>query len=404
MELPGVDDVYVLVHPDHLKRVLVSDVDVFGKTEDFQQAFGTGLLSTEGTQWRRQREILQPLFYQDQIAEYSDRMVDCTQRRIDRWSHNKTRDIEVEMQNLTLEILFGTLLGQDLSPGEGTELRTAADNLNEWFTPTSWMLPQWMWTPARHRFGKAVTRLREEVQLLLTESSGSITSESEAESRNLLSALLAAVEDEDTPQLDTQEIEDQLITMIFAGYETTAAALAFSLHSLAVHPDISHRFHKELDTVLGDKQPSLTDVPNLKLTNQIVTEALRLYPPIHTIPRRTKTGVEIDGYRIPQAKEVHLSVIGVHRDRRFYDHPYEFQPERWSEEFESKLHDFAYVPFGGGRRTCIGREFALLEAKLVLATIGQRFRFEHKENKDIALEPQITTQIEGGLPMTIHER
>ena len=401
MELPAVDDVYVLVHPSHFKHVLVDDVDSFGKTEDFQQAFGSGLLSAEGTQWRRQREILQPLFHKDRIVDYSDRMVKQTQRRLDMWRPNESRDMESEMQNLTLEILFATLFGRNLSPREGTELREAADGLNEWFTPTSWMLPNWIWTPARYRFKRSVSRLREEVQTLITESSDSA---SKSETPPLLSALTASSEEGSSRQLDAREIEDQLITMIFAGYETTAAALSFTLHSLATHPDIRHRFHEELDTVLGEEPPSVADLPNLELTNRIVTEVLRLYPPVHTIPRRAKTDVEVEGYRIPQDNEIHLSVIGVHRDGRFYNKPREFRPDRWTGNFEAELPDYAYIPFGGGRRTCIGREFGLLEARLVLATIGQRFRLENEGNGDIVLAPQITTQIEGGLPMTVHRR
>ena len=401
MELPAVDDVYVLVHPSLFNHVLVDDADSFGKTDDFQQTFGSGLLSSEGTQWRRQREVLQPLFYKDQIVDYSDRIVKQTQRRLDTWRPNETQDIEAEMQNLTLEVLFATLFGWDLSPGEGTELREAADGLNEWFTPTSWMLPSWMWTPARYRFKKSVARLRVEVQKLIAENNDAIRG---SETNTLLAALTTASGEGNSRQLDAREIEDQLITMIFAGYETTAAALSFTLNSLATHPKIRRRFHEELDTVLGEDPPSVTDLPDLELTNRIVTEVLRLYPPVHTIPRRAKTDVEVEGYRIPQGKEIHLSVIGVHRDGRFYDEPREFRPDRWTENFEAELPDYAYIPFGGGRRTCIGREFALLEARLVLATIGQRFQLENKGSGDIALAPQITTQIEGGLPMTVHRR
>lgn len=401
MELPAVDDVYVLVHPSYFKHVLVDDVDSFGKTEDFRQAFGSGLLSSEGAQWRRQREVLQPLFYKDQIVDYSGRMVEQTQRRLDTWRPNETRDMESEMQNLTLEVLFGTLFGRDLSPGEGTELREAADGLNKWFTPASWMLPNWMKTPDRYRFKKSVVRLREEVQKLIAESKGAT---SDSESHTLLSALTEPPEDGKSRQLDAKEVEDQLITMIFAGYETTAAALAFALSSLATHPNIRRRFHEELDTVLADESPAVADLPDLELTNRIVTEVLRLYPPVHTIPRRAKTDVEVEGYRIPKGNEIHLSVIGVHRDGQFYDEPREFRPDRWTENFEAELPDYAYIPFGGGRRTCIGREFALLEARLVLATIGQRFRLENEGSGEIALAPQITTQIEGGLPMTVHGR
>jgi len=167
---------------------------------------------------------------------------------------------------------------------------------------------------------------------------------------------------------------------------------------------IRERFDAELETVLGDHPPTYDDLQDLEFTENIITEALRLYPPIHTIPRRTKSDVEVNGFRIPEDHEIHLSVIHVHRDRQFYDDPLSFRPERWTDEFEEELHDFAYVPFGGGRRTCIGREFALLEAKIVLATIGQQFEFVWEKNRDIELEPRVTTRSKEGIPLKLSPR
>jgi cytochrome P450 len=202
-----------------------------------------------------------------------------------------------------------------------------------------------------------------------------------------------------------EEVEDQMLTMIFAGYETTAAALGFAWYSLGMNPDIRQAFHKELDTVLDGKPPTQDDIADLDLTNRIVTETLRLYPPIHTIPRQTTRDVQVGDYVIPANEEVHLSIISVHRDERFYDDPLEFKPDRWTGEFEEKLPDHAFIPFGGGRRTCIGREFARLEAMLVLATIGQHWTLDWAgEDPRITIEPEITTKTKNGLPMRIRQR
>jgi cytochrome P450 len=192
--------------------------------------------------------------------------------------------------------------------------------------------------------------------------------------------------------------------MVFAGHETTAAALAFTWYVLATHSDIRERFDEELETVLGNRAPTYDDLENLVFTENIITEALRLYPPIHTIPRQTRSDVEVNGFRIPEGHEIHLSVIHVHRDEQFYDEPLSFRPDRWTDEFEEELQDFAYVPFGGGRRTCIGREFALLEAKIVLATIGQQFGFEWEKNREIDLEPRVTTRSIEGIPLRFQQR
>ncbi|MFC7009995.1 cytochrome P450 [Halalkalicoccus salilacus] len=397
MVLPAVDDVYVLCHPDYYKDVLVTEVDSFTKTTDFREAFGSGLLSTDGQQWREQRDMLQPLFYRDHINGFAEQMVTCTQRRLDSWNDGATGNIEVEMRDLTFEILFATLFGQEIEPGERAELRTAADNLNEWFVPSSWMLPNWVPTPARRRFKQSKTLLREEVQSIFADSRGG----EQTDGDNLLSQLFAARQS--TSDLSMEEIEDHLMTMVFAGYETTATALAFAWYSLSRNPDIRQEFHDELEAVLGGRPPSYDDLAELDVTDRIIKETLRQYPPIHTIPRQTATDIEFAGVRIPEGKEVHLSIIHTHRDQQFYDEPQEFKPDRWTGSFEDELHDFAYIPFGAGRRTCIGREFSLLESKIVLATIGQQFRLEWEGNNDVELEPQITINSKNGIQLSSHK-
>ena len=337
-------------------------------------------------------------------------MVGATQRRLGTWVSGETRDIESEMQDLTLEILFSTLFGRDLQPGEGADLRAASIGLNKWFEPTSWLLPNWVPTPSRREYEHSAERLRTEVRQLLSEYD--TDSESEAgpqpdslHRETLLSKLHGALEASGQDHLSMEEVEDQMLTMIFAGYETTAAALGFAWYSLARNPDIRQAFHDELDTVLDGKPPTQDDVADLDLTNRIVTETLRLYPSIHTIPRQTTRDVQVGDYVIPANEEVHLSIISVHRDERFYDDPLEFKPDRWTGELEEKLPDHAFIPFGGGRRTCIGREFACLEAMLVLATIGQHWTLDWAgEDPRITIEPEITTKTKNGLPMRIRQR
>ncbi|WP_114575390.1 cytochrome P450 [Saliphagus sp. LR7] len=400
MELPTVD-VYVLAHPDYFRQALVDNIDAFGKTADFQRVFRSGLLSTEGQQWKQQRTVLQPLFHPKRIQGYTDQMVDATYRRIETWSAGEVRNMESEMQDLTLEVLFSTLFGRELLPGEGQELRKASDGLNKWFQPTSWLLPNWVPTPARREFRQSAERLRNEVRRLLAEHDGT-SGTSEEGSATLLSKLSEASED---GALSRTEIEDQMLTMIFAGYETTAAALGFAWYALATNPAVRQRFHDELETVLGGEPPTLEDVDDLEFTDRIITETMRKYPPIHTIPRQATRDVRVGEYWIPANEEVHLSVLAVHRDDRFYEDPLDFRPDRWTEEFEAELDDYAFIPFGGGRRTCIGRDFARLEAKLVLATVGQQWAFEWgREESTLTLEPEITTQTKNGLPMRLHSR
>ena len=352
-------EIYVLAHPDYFEQVLVTDVDIFGKTKDFEKAFGKGVLATDGDQWRRQRNILQPLFHPERVRGYGDYMVSATQRRLDTWTTGDVRDIEAEMQNLTLEILFATLFGRELSPGEGKDLREASDGLNKWFAPTSWLLPNWIPTPSRRDFFDSKEHLRTEIQRLIAEHDEN-SRPGDLQRETLLSKLSEAREAHGQDHLSTEEIEGQLLTMLFAGYETTAAALGFAWYALAMNTEIKQAFHNELDTVLDGEPPAPEDIADLELTSRIITETLRMYPPVHTIPRQTTQAVGIDGYQIPADTQVHLPVLAVHRDERFYDDPDTFRPDRWTSEFEEQLPDYAFIPFGGGRRSCIGRDFARL--------------------------------------------
>ena len=407
MQLPG-RDVYTLTRPDHFRRALVTEIDSFAKTDDFERVFGDGLLSTEGTQWSRQRGVMQPMFRRERIDGYAPQMVEAVRRRLDTWADGEVRDIETEMRDLTLEILFATLFGRELLPGDGEELRAASDGLNKWFVPTSWLLPHWVPTPARWTFYRSSRRLRTEVRRLLAEQRyGSGRSDDEADDRpaGLIELLRRAGDATGEAHLSDAEMEDQMLTMLFAGYETTAAALGFAWFELATNPDIRHDFHRELDDVLGGRQPTPDDIAALELTGRIVKETLRLYPPVPTIPRQTTRPVDVDGYRLPADEQVHLSVIAAHRDERSYDDPKSFRPNRWVDGFEEELEPFAYIPFGGGRRTCIGRGFATLEAVVVLATVGQQYRFEWVgDDTPISIEPEITTRTQDGLPMRMRSR
>ncbi|EFW92359.1 cytochrome P450 [Haladaptatus paucihalophilus DX253] len=402
MKLPSTQ-VFVLAHPDYFTQALVTEIDAFGKSDDFQTAFGNGVIATEGDQWRRQRGVLQPFFTRKQVGKYSDQMVKATQQRVDTWLDREILDMETEMKNLTLEVLFATLFGRELQPGEGDDLRTAADGLHGWFAPTSWLLPNWVPTLSRHSFKNSKERLRTEIQQLLTEQRTS-DANGGSHSETLLSKLHNARNGTGQNQLSQQEVEGMMITMIFAGYETTASALAFAWYALATHPDLQEAFHDEVDTVLDGDSPTQADIDELELTRRILKETMRLYPPIHTIPRKTTRTVDVNGYQLPANEEVHLGILAVHRDERFYDDPLSFQPDRWESDLEDELPEHAYMPFGGGRRACVGREFALLEATLVLATIGQDWEFEWKGKDELAVEPGLTLQTQGGLPMWLKRR
>jgi cytochrome P450 len=405
--LPGEGDVYSLAHPEHLKRVLLTERETFGKSEDFRIAFGEGLLTVEGEEWVAQREMLQPLFTRDSVVDYADGMVAQIRRRSERWSAGDRLELQAALTDMTLDVLFATVLGRELELDGDERLRRAAERLHDWFLPTSYLLPDWVPTPARRRFRTGKATLQAEADRLLAEKAGDApTNPSEAE--DLLSLLVGMREAgvADSGMLTDERLRDQMVTIIFAGHDTTTTSLTFAFWALATHPAVRERFHAEVDRL--DGPPTMADLDDLPVTERVVRETLRLYPPVYSLPRRSRSATVFDGYRIPADGRVLLAIRHVQRDPRFYEDPTTFRPSRWDGDLRRSLHDFAYAPFGGGPRICIGREFALLEAKLALATIGRRYRLDWRgENDDDGeppISPEMTLRMESGQEFLVRER
>jgi cytochrome P450 len=395
LEILGIGDFCLVAHPDHFERILVNDRDSFAKTEDFQVAFGDSVLTNEGERWKRQRENLDEFFYPQRIRSYADEMVKFTERRIGRWEEETTVPLRHEMKQLTLENLFGTLFDRPLEIGSNERLRDAADDLNLWFKSTSYALPRWIPTPARRQFRKAVDVLESEAEAMLDERK-----REGADGDDLLSTLVR-LRAENEAALSDDEIVDQIVTLMFAGHDTTAFLLVAALHQLSSTPSVRERFHTELDDVLGDRTPELGDVGDLTVTKNIINETLRRYPSLFTIPRKTTREVNLGGYRVPAETRLHLSVWRVHRDERFWDDPKSWQPTRW-QEMSPQDKGYAFVPFGAGPRACLGRRFARLEATLVLSTIGQQYELDPE--RPLELTPELTTQPAHRVPVHVQTR
>jgi cytochrome P450 len=404
VRLLGPGDVYHLGHPEQFERVLVSDRENFRKSDDFRIAFGRGLVAAEDEEWRRQRDVLQPLFRRERLHDYVDTMVDQIRRRSGRWSAGDRIDLPAETGQLSLDVLFATLFGRELALDGDEDVRQAAGRLSDWFTPTSYPLPNWVPTPARRRFAAGRERLRSVADRLLDEKAADPPS-TPADADDLLSLLVGLRESEavEHDALSDDRLRDQVVTMIFAGHDTTATALAFAFYALATEPDVRRRFHAEVDSL--DGPPTVDDLDSLDVTDRIVTETLRLYPPVYTIPREAATDVTVDGYRIPAGSRLFLAVEQVQRDARWFDAPEAFRPERWADGLRGRLPDFAYVPFGGGPRRCIGRTFARIEAKLALAVVGREYELRREAtDADPPLAPEMTLGMEPGTTFRVVER
>ena len=394
-----------LFHPDAIQQVLVEDHDRFDRNlfEDFSLDFAPdGLFFVEGEQWRRQRMLLQGAFTMDRIAAYADGMVATAARSADAWDDGQEIHVDDAFGDLTLSILARTLFDIDIDPtGEDAAITRAATAINRRgdVTNPSTFLPDWLPTPGNRRYRRALGAFRERVDDLIAQRR-----RADAEAEDLLSLMLDATAQADADGLSDTEIRDNLVTFLFAGHETTALGLTYAVLLLATHDAAADRLRTELDEELGDERPGFDDLPALEYTERVVTESLRLHPPAHLLIRRTTADTEIGGYRIPEGTLVTLPQFYVHTDERWYDDPEAFRPERWTDEMETELPEYAYFPFGGGPRHCIGMRFAMLELRLVLAVLAQAFEFELLSDPDPAISSGVTHRPKDPVRVRLHRR
>ena len=394
-----------LYHPNEIEYVLSNNPRNFRKAMSlrsnfFQRLVGNGLLTSEGEEWKRQRRLSAPAFHRHRISAYADTMVAYTRRLMENWQIGEARDMHREMMRLTLEIVVRCLFSADVS----NDADHVGDTLKELVKPFAaqatlkWILNNRLPTPAHLRFHKLAKRIDDVVYRIIAERRASGKDEGD-----LLSMLLAA-RDEDGSQMNDQQLRDEVMTLFLAGHETTALTLAWSWYLLGKHPDAEKKFHNELDEVLGGRAPAMADLPRLKFTEQIAKESMRLYPPAYGLGREAIDDCEIGGYPVPAGTQVFMFQWVTQRDARFYDRPADFMPERWTSDFEESLPKYAYFPFGGGPRACIGASFAMMEIILVLATIGQRFRLELVPDHPVEIYPAMSLRPRDGVRVIVRSQ
>jgi cytochrome P450 len=394
--------VFLINHPDYIEDVLVNHPRKFVKgwvLRANKRTFGQGLLTSEGEFWLRQRRLAQPAFHKARIAGYAATMVEYTERLMQEWRDGEERDIHAEMMRLTLQIVGRTLFDADVERdardiGQAMELLL---KLGANFRRTVFV-PQWLPTPTNVRIELAMRRIEKVLYRIIAERRAS-----GCDAGDLLSMLLAA-QDEDGSRMTDQQLRDEAITLFLAGHETTANALAWTWWLLANHPRVEAVLHEELRSVLAGRTPGLEDMPKLPYTNQVITESMRLYPPAWGIARTAIEDHEIAGYAVPKGSGVSFTQWTIHRDERWYEAPEEFRPERWEGDLLKRLPRFAYFPFGGGPRQCIGNTFALMETALVLATAAQRYRFRLVPGHPVVPLASITLRPKYGVRVVLEKR
>ena len=397
--------VTLLSHPDLVEDILVTRNRLWQKDRFLQVTLrpivGNGLLSSEGDFWRKQRRLAQPAFHRDRIAAYAGIMVEEASRLARTWRDGEVRDVHKDMMGLTLGIVAQTLFGANVGDhaddvGESLEavLAVVADPL-ELFVPFLKHLP----TPQRRRFNRAVTKLDAIIYGVIEERRRT----GAAEAIDLLSMLLHA-QDEDGSRMTDTQLRDECLTLFLAGHETTALNLSWTWLLLSQNPDVKARLTRELDEVLGDRAATFADLPNLRYTSNVIAESLRLYPPAWSMGREAREDVDVGGYRIRRGEQVWFCPWSIHRDPRWFDDPDVFRPERWEGDFAKRLPRYAYFPFGGGPRFCIGQSFAQLEAVLLLATLARDFDVDVLPRPLAIPEPSVTLRPKNGLRVRVRRR
>ena len=397
-------------HPELNREVLVTSHQKTGRGatafETIRWMMGDGLTASTGAFHLKQRRLIQPRFHRRLIEKYAQAMTDISARKSRQWQDRARVDMEQEMRELTLQIVAKALFDIETSDvvrrvGESFAETDRYMYLRLTQPPFLRRFLHGLPLPSSRRFKAARAYLDELIYGLIKERR-----QSGAEGDDLLCMLLQAryedAESEEDSRMSDELVRDEAVSLYIAGHDTTATTLAYAFHLLSRNPEVEERFHAELDDVLGGRDATLDDLPNLPLTDQIITETLRLYPPFWGLGRIVFEPIELGGYHIPPGVAVMVAPWITHRDPRWFDDPLEFRPERWTAEFRSELPRFAYFPFGGGPHQCIGEGFAWMEAKIALATLCQRWRATARSKAEIM--PRITLKVKGGMPMTLERR
>lgn len=395
----GSERAFFINHPQYIRDVLVTHHKNFTKSRGLERAkklLGEGLLTSEGAAHLRQRRLLQPAFHRDRIAAYASVMVEHADRMRRRWTAGAEMDVSREMMRLTLSIVGKTLFDSDVE-SKADEVGAAVTRVLATFWLT--LLPfadfvEKLPLPMIRRSRAGRAKLDRLIYALIAERRAG-----GQDHGDLLSMLLMAQDEEDGSGLSDRQVRDEAMTLLLAGHETTANALAWTWYLVSQSPELEARLHQEIDRVLQGRLPGAADLGALPFVEQVVTESMRLYPPAWVIGRRAMADYPIGEFVAPARSIVFMSPYVMHRDPRYYADADRFLPERWTADFKAALPRFAYFPFGGGSRQCIGEPFAWMELVLLVATIAQRWRLRLVPGHPVAPQPLITLRPRHGIKM-----
>jgi cytochrome P450 len=398
-------DHFLIIKPEYIEHVLLTNHANYRKSHILRHLLGpllgNGLLISEGEFWRRQRRIAAPAFHSRRIADFVSTMGSCSEAALARWRRlTQPFDIAAEMMALTLNVISRTMFSRDVSD----DIEAVRRLTNIVVTLRLGVLdllgfPEWL--PRRQP--KAYRRAIAEFEALVSRFLAERRTDG-IDRGDLLSMLLTARDPETGEGMSDKQLRDEILTVFLAGHETTANALSWCWYLLAQHPDAEARLHEELDRVIGARMPNFADLARLKWTRMVIEEAMRLYPPVHTIARTAIGEDRIGGVRVPPGAMIAISPYVTHRNPNLWPEPPSFDPERFRPAAIAQRHRFAYLPFGGGPRICIGNSFALVEAMVIIAAIAQRYRVRLAPGHAVKPIGLITLRPKAGIWVTIEPR
>jgi cytochrome P450 len=390
--------VYLVVHPRDIETVLVTNAGNFTKSADYRalaRVLGQGLLTSEGEFWKRQRSLIQPAFHRQNIQAYAAVMTRAAGRMLDSWKEMGERNIHEDMMRVTLEIVAQCLYGAEVA-GAAERVGKAMEVVTEKFINNASLAILFPFDiPVRfaRREWRAIRELNEIIGKIIGERRSS------NQPREDLLDMLLRVRDADGNPMSDAQLRDEVMTLFLAGHETTAIALSWACYLISQNPHIETKLAEELQAVLGDRVPTPEELPRLRYTEMVLKEVLRLYPAVWGIGRRAVEECELGGYRVPAGSNVFILQWRTQRDPRFFPDPERFEPERWRDDpvRSGKIPRFAYFPFGGGPRVCVGASFAMMEATLLLAMIQQKYHLEIVPGHPIEIFASVTLRPKHGI-------
>ncbi|HLY26698.1 MAG TPA: cytochrome P450 [Aggregatilineales bacterium] len=395
---------YQISNPDDVHKVLVEENDKFSKSPIYKillsRFLGNGLLTSNGKFWRRQRRLVQPAFHHKRIQAYATTMTNYSADMANTWKDGEVRDLNQDMMRLTLNIVAKTLFDVEVTEHASAVGDALTVLLVETTNATQGMIfvPAWVPTAANRRSKRAVAQLDSVVNHIIDERRAS------GEDKGDLLSMLLLTQDENGESMTNRQIRDEAVTIFLAGHETTANAMTWTWYLLSQHPEVEAKLHEEWTRVLGNRAPELQDLRQLEYTEMVIKESMRLYPPIPFIQRQALEDTTLGGYDVPKGTLVNIGPYLLHHDARWFPDPERFNPERWTKEFEKQLPKSAYIPFANGPRVCIGNSFAMMEAQIILATLGQRYQLRPVSAEAPIPEPHLTLRPKDGIRMRLEAR